>query len=219
MKRFSSQFNKQGEQQNEDQWIISYADMISSILVVLMLMFSFTKLDLVKIDSFQRANGQQEKIQSLQVLAQQIEQTSVQQGLQNELKIDLDEDGLKIHFQNVAWFDSGNANIKDKSLSNLDPIFKIIAQASIHRLIDIEGHTDDVLGAKARKTLNWELASERALALFKHLKLIGVNDRAVRLIAYADTKPFFPIIGLKGNDLLEARKQNRRVSIFIGEVR
>lgn len=216
---FSRRIQVAQAEQNEDQWIISYADMISAILVVVMLMFSFTKLDLVKIDSLQRANTQDIKVESLEVIAQKLQMVSDQQGLEHELKIEIDEDGVTLHFQNVAWFKTGRSEINTGALEKLNPIFKVVAQASKDRRIDIEGHTDDVLGVGAKETLNWELSSERSLALFKYLKSFDINDREIRLVAYADTKPFENINGLEGDALEQARSQNRRVSIFIGELK
>lgn len=215
--RFSQR--KVSETVEDEQWIVSYADMISAILAVLLLMFSFTKIDLNVIDQLQNAISKDNKVASLVELSSKINQEAKKNGLEKDLKVVLDVDGLKLHFLNVAWFDSGKSKIRANEIERYTPIFKVIVEASKNRLIDIEGHTDDVLAKVAKPTFNWELSSDRALALFTYLSNLGINDRDVRLVAYADTKPMKKIDGLTGEALQEARAMNRRVSIFIGEVR
>lgn len=204
--------------EGEDQWVVSYADMISAILAVLLLMFSFTKIDLNKIDALHQINSTKKPIETLQDLSTEINKAANEHGLENELKVILDEDGLALHFQNVAWFDSGKHKINEASLSSFNPIFDVVKKASNTRRIDIEGHTDDVLGVNSSQDTNWRLSSERSLALLSYLMKLGFSSETVRLVAYADKKPFKNIEHLEGTELERARSQNRRVTIYIGKL-
>lgn len=204
---------------DDESWIVSYADMISAILAVLLLMFSFSKIDLNVIDQYQKAINQKSKISSLSEIYSKINQKAKEKGLEKDLKIQLDPNGLTLHFLNVAWFNSGQSKIKLDKIKKYNPIFNIVVKASFQRLVDIEGHTDDTLAIGAKPIYNWKLSSNRALALFTYLSKLGINDRQIRIISYADTKPMKKIIGLSGEALANARAMNRRVSIFIGELR
>ena len=73
--------------------------------------------------------------------------------------------------------------------------------------IRIEGHTDDVGGAKK----NQELSQARAESVRDYLIKKGVEPERLQAVGYGDTRP------LDKRKTAEARAKNRRVEFIIVE--
>ncbi|MGL6260357.1 OmpA/MotB family protein [Vibrio sp. WXL210] len=202
------------EAENHDQWIVSYADLISALLAVLLLLASFSKVDIDKFDAVQRSQSSSEA-ESLQQILKNLEQLAIENDLEGDLEFKLDRNGLEVRFNSVMLFDSGHSELKQGFLSRIDPIFDHLAEVGADRYVDIIGHTDDQAFRKGHQT-NWTLSAERAASLHQHLLDKAMPKDGTRLIAYADTMPEIPFKGLKGEELKHARAANRRVSVLIG---
>lgn len=73
--------------------------------------------------------------------------------------------------------------------------------------IVVEGHTDNVPIHTERFPSNWELAASRAGAVVRHLESRGLNPTRLRATGLADTRP------IASNATPEGRMANRRVEI------
>ena len=81
--------------------------------------------------------------------------------------------------------------------------------------ITVEGHTDDAPIHQPRFPSNWELSSQRATAVVRHLIDQGVDARNLQGIAYAHTRPVAPNRDGAGQPITSNRAKNRRVVIRI----
>lgn len=209
--------NKYSSCKNQELWITSYADLVSAILAVLVLMVSFSKIDIEKYDMIQRLMVEKKEkkfdnFSTLKEIKKKIEQIALQNSLQDKISVTLDDRGLIVNFDSAAQFEVAKYILKEESVASMIPIFKEIVTQSQYRYIDIAGYTDDVPGYSMS---NWELSSLRALAIQKKLESLGLNNKNVRLLANAENDPLTQYIGKKSADLENARSQNRRVSIII----
>jgi chemotaxis protein MotB len=73
----------------------------------------------------------------------------------------------------------------------------------------IEGHTDNLPISDARYASNWELSTQRATTVLRHLLEDGLAPSKVAAAGYADQRP------LKADTTAAGRARNRRVAIVI----
>lgn len=210
----------------EDGWITAYADLISAILAVIIVLFKQYEARVeayVQVQEPERVHAEPELVQNpvasvrfeadpLDRLQIQITRIARQLGLTEHIVLERDRYGLEMSLDSVALFAVDSAQLNVAGIAQLDPIFRLIAeQASNHR-VDLSGHTDDT----GRAERNWELSSQRAVALLNYLESRNwINPQRVRLIALADTRPRIDPRGLQGAELAQARAANRRISLRV----
>jgi len=206
---------------NQDLWLTSYADLVTAILAVLVLMVSFSKIDIEKYDMIQRLMVEKKEqnfsdFSTLREIKERIEKKAQQANLKDKILVKLDSNGLTISFDSTAQFKTSEYRLKKDAFKIMKPIFIEIIKESKYRYIDIAGFTDDVPGSKMT---NWELSALRALAIQKKLEKYGLNNNNVRLLANSKNKPLVKYINKKGINLKKARAKNRRVSITIRDAK
>jgi chemotaxis protein MotB len=129
--------------------------------------------------------------------------------LEDKIKIELTEDGLRIQLVETGpgvFFDVGSAKVKPATRD----ILAIIA-LEVGRLpnqVVLEGHTDTRPYAGGPHYTNWELSADRANAARQILDSSGLGPRQVAsVVGYADRRLANP------KDPLDAA--NRRISIIV----
>ena len=73
----------------------------------------------------------------------------------------------------------------------------------------VEGHTDSLPISDTRYASNWELSTQRATTVLRHLLEDGLAASRVAAAGYADQRP------LKADTTAAGRARNRRVAIVI----
>lgn len=118
-----------------------------------------------------------------------------------------------ITISDAVMFTSGGVDVTPEGRAIMDRIAEV-AKKYPDRLIEIQGHTDDVpIGAalKEKYRSNWELAGARACSVLHYLYWKHKIDPArLSAIGYGEYRP------LADNDTPEGRARNRRVVIAIG---
>jgi len=193
---------------DENLWLISYSDLITSILAVLVLIMSFSKIDIEKIDHANRLMKDDSLI-TLSELKKEYKEILKKNNLKKIVNIFLDEEGLHINMSATVQFDTNSAKLDKKGIDILQPVFQKIIKDSKQREIVIAGHTDDT-GTPQR---NWELSSERADAVMLYLMKKGLNYQHSKIVAYGSNQPYKIDQNITK---LEQQKLDRRVSILIG---
>jgi len=193
---------------DENSWLISYSDLITSILAVLVLIMSFSKIDIEKIDHANRLM-KDDSLMTLSELKKEYKEILKKNNLKKFVNIFLDEEGLHINMSATVQFDTNSAKLDKKGIKILQPVFQKIIKDSKQREIVIAGHTDDT-GTAER---NWELSSERADAVMLYLMKKGLNYQHSRIVAYGSNQPYKSDQNITK---LEQQKLDRRVSILIG---
>jgi outer membrane protein OmpA-like peptidoglycan-associated protein len=193
---------------DENLWLISYSDLITSILAVLVLVMSFSKIDIEKIDHANRLM-KDDSLMTLSQLQKEYKKILKENNLKKFVNIFLNEDGLHINMSATVQFDPNSARLDKKGIRMLQPVFEQIIKDSKQREIVIAGHTDDT-GTPQR---NWELSSERADAVMLYLMKKGLNYKHSRIVAYGSNQPYKSDQNLTKS---QQRKLDRRVTILIG---
>lgn len=155
--------------------------------------------------SAQSENVIPEEVQELYETANQY---MVDNGIESELTISRDAEGVYIDIQESILFTSGSADITlsgEETLGTLSGLFDLF-----NNNIVVEGYTDNVPMNTAKFPSNWELSTGRALAVLRYLsEQSGVSPDRLSAKGYGEHSPLAP------NDTDENRALNRRVNVII----
>ncbi len=213
---------------SHERWLLTYADMITLLMIFFVVMYSLARLDAQKFKSLSTslrlAFGGGKNIigdyegsgmvplpipaqEELGVAKEDTDDYVTLHGLQNEVNTIIEDRGLIITMQEKLLFEPGKTDVNPaahKMLSALSKLFN-----TLPNYIRVEGHTDSVpAGGQARS--NWQLASQRAANIAQILsEQGGVDPHRISAIGYADNRP------IADNKTVAGRAKNRRVEIVL----
>ena len=225
----------EGGHGNSERWLLTYADMITLLLVLFIILYSMSQMSLAKFDQmipfFSKAFGGGYSIVgkgNAGVMAMnyypnrknpklQKTQTRTTSQLQKEIadkkvRVTADARGVVISLASDYYYSSGEAALTSEARDILIKIFTILD--TIPNNIRIEGHTDNLpivpgSALSVRYPTNWELSAQRAINVLKSLESDGISPKRLSALGYADNRP------LKSNETVGGRAFNRRVEIII----
>src|SRR5215813_477032 len=106
-------------------------------------------------------------------------------------------------------FASGKADLSKDGQGTLTDVASALKDFADRKFL-VAGHTDNLpLPKKGRFKDNWELSTERALTVARHLVKDGVNSQSLGAAGYAEYDPVAP------NDTEGGRQENRRIEIVV----
>ena len=204
----------------------SFADMMTLLMVVFVLMFSVSKPDESKFDQVAKSVSQAfnqevaqeiiDEINRLEVLEKSLNATIEAVQLSDQITTEVTPEGLKLELASSALFAAGSAEIRQSMKATLKQLSgAILTLPSEEYMMRIEGHTDDVPISTARFPSNWELASARALNVLHLFEANGFPSDQLAATSYADTQPKLPNRSATGEALTENQAKNRRVLVYI----
>jgi len=214
---------------NADRWLLTYADLITLLLGLFVILYGMSKIDAVKYSQVAAALGgvfggeksgvlsgkvgvlpqevntlQQERSRIMNEIGRAIGQTA-KPGL---VSMTQNERGVTVHLMEELLFNSGSAELKESSLRTIDALAEVLRQ--FPNDIRVEGHTDDIPIHTDRFPSNWHLSVNRALSAgFYMIKKHGLNPEKISVVGYSEYRPLVP------NTSAENRTRNRRVDIVI----
>lgn len=208
-----------GEEDNA--WLITYLDMLTLLVTVFVLMLAYSTFQPDKFTAMKEAVSEEVGKESqpaapqpadarpdpARQLAQRLASQLGQSGLQDLVKMDIEDSRLTLQIQEKILFPSGGAELNPQGgqvLERLAPMFMAPGQ-----MISVEGHTDNIPINTGIFPSNWELSSSRATRVVRYLAERGVPPNRLRAIGYGEMRP------LADNADEQGRSVNRRVSIVI----
>jgi chemotaxis protein MotB len=219
---------KKGKNQS-DRWLLTYADLITLLLGLFVILYAMSKIDVEKYTElvnalggvFGRENpgifsGERSPIPPIvngvqaqrQKIAQEINSAltgSMKKGL---VTVTQNERGITVHMMEELLFASGSAELKASSLYALDTLTGIIAR--LPNDIRIEGHTDNVPISTPLFPSNWHLSVARAVnTAYYMMGKQRIEPEKISVVGYSEYRP------LVANTSGENRARNRRVDIII----
>lgn len=237
----------------DETWLIPYADLLTLLLALFIVLFSLSEIDGQKVSKIANAffvafhggagilqfesitppktinyqntpAGQSQKfndaeIERLKKYQQENEQlTKIQQemnqyiqnnGLQDQLKTSLTNEGLLLTIGEKALFNSGKADILPEARKIAQQI-SIILEKSYPHEISIAGHTDNRPIHNAEFDSNWDLSTQRAVNFLNVvLENKKLDPKKFRVIGYGEYRP------VADNNTERGRALNRRVEVLI----
>lgn len=223
-------FSADEEDGDEANWQDSYSDLMTDLLAIFVVLFSFAMMSQAVENS--KASAAQNKIVEIEGVAILPNESGVlpeQDNLNSLIKLINDyisEEGLSDQMSAVKQgenqillrvagsflFNSGKSDIN----SSADPLLGRISQILIEyedfiKMIRIEGHTDDrPIKNSSLFDSNWDLSTSRAVNVLRRLSEISmIEPQKFSAVGYGE---FHPIVG---NDTEENRARNRRVDFII----
>jgi len=221
------------EDDDANRWLLPYADFITLLLAVFVVMYSVSNVEESKFKSLSESlsialnvkntesknnNFISDKTNSMieQIHTRESQIAKINHALQNDLapliaqnkiKIIKLKDGISIVINDSFLFKSGQAQIDPTFEKDLTQISEILKKYP--NQIQVEGHTDNNRIQTGMYPSNWELSSARASSVVRAFITNGVQESQLTAIGYAANQP------IESNNSEEGRYRNRRVAIKI----
>ena len=217
--------------ENHERWLITYADMITLLMVFFIVLYASSIVDSNKFQSLAASLQQAFNVDVLEgfdlettsadpaaaealvaALKQDVESLRSEldalrgPGLsRGDIAVEVNREGILISIYGNLLFDSGKATINYEALDVLQRVARAIATKPYP--MRVEGHTDNIPIDTQVYPSNWELSTARATAVVRYLIDSGISPQRVQAVGYGETRP------LNGNLNREQRGRNRRVDI------
>lgn len=225
---------------NPDRYLITYADLITLLLGLFVILYASSQVNEEKYKEFSNAfsdffkptqakaantgngimvgrkNSIPEPIfpsiqnKTLEEIKAETEISMSKFIKQGLINIKSNSTVLTLTLSESLLFQSGKADIQRDGLIVLDSISAIIR--SINKSITIDGHTDSHPIRTFRYESNWHLSSARALAVGYMLITKGLDEKNLTFRCFGAMKP------VSENSTPEGRSKNRRVEITISDL-
>ena len=222
-------------QKGAPKWMVTFADLVTLVLVFFILLFSMSQIDMIKFKTIAQSFNAQSMFQtndsivpgeypsegmnreeadlneqSLDELAREVKKYLKENGLEDTAAAIRNERGVVLVLQEQIVFSTGDAVVLREAYPFLEKTGKLLK--NIPNLIKVEGHTDNRPIKNSIYPSNWELSSARASSVIRFF--VDSNDLdPERFIAvgYGDTRPLVPNTGE------DNMQKNRRVEIVISD--
>lgn len=217
---------------NNERWLLTYADLITLLLVFFVVMYSISSADENK---FKKLSASMQKAFNVLVL-QGTDTTAVggeagpdqgnalldsfistrsdilkvadELGVGSHVNVALQREGIAISLSGNLLFDSGRADLKPGSVKILDKIAERLK--AMPNEVRVEGFTDNIPVGSDQYPTNWELSTARATMVVRYLsEVAGVPPARLSAQGFAEYRP------VTDNNTKVNRAQNRRVDILI----
>ena len=214
----SYKINSDTKDSGEENWLVSYADLMTLLFGFFVILTVFSTPDPRKLEKLRQQTAKSlnvEYVNSLSELSKKLKDILKEKNLKNIAKIELLTDGIQITGQSRSFFDSGSAMLLGDSELFLGSIASTLKNQIRQYNVIVEGHTDDIPIKTVRYPSNWELSLRRASEVVRLFERKGVPHNSLRPIGLSDTKPFIDISKLPEEKKTKARALNRRIVIKI----
>jgi chemotaxis protein MotB len=163
-----------------------------------------------ELDSLKKlTQTQKSELDRMSEQANELEKQLQEEIKKGDIRLKKFHDRLVINIDDRISFDSGSAELKKGILPALDKITKILVNYQENRII-VEGHTDNVPIRTKLFRDNWQLSTERALAVLNYI----LENRALKRSRFsaAGYGEYNPLVS---NETPANRALNRRVDIVV----
>lgn len=242
------------EEHMDESWLIPYADLLTLLLALFIVLFAQSTMDAKKFEAMGRAfneafhggtgvldhsapvetpappqdakhnpsgneqtpakqadqvdQAKQAEQENFEELKKKIDKYLQENALQDQIKTDLQPDGLRIVIPDVTFFRSGSADIQEDKFATIRQMATVLSL--FPRQVVVSGHTDNKPIHNASFDSNWDLSAKRAVNFLQILLDSGKLDASLfSAVGYGEFRPTKP------NDTEANRAANRRVEIFI----
>lgn len=206
---------------DEDNWQVSYLDVITILLgflFILLALSQFTDRPLPELaDLFETDMGETEFIVTpIGEVKEELESLLRNQIEQDQIIINRDLNDVRIRFSTDELYRSGSARLLPGAEELLQEVInglQLLSFSNFH--IDVEGHSDNVPISSETFPSNWELSTARAANVVKFIADTGFETNRLKASGFADSRPRVPNEDSLGNPIPENQNLNRRVVLRI----
>ncbi len=203
---------------NDAAWLLTYADMITLLMALFLLLFSMSDINPSKFEETtanisKQMTGTKPEMPINDVI-KKMREAIKQKKLESSVKISTDGAGIVIEFQSGLLFAIGEDKLQEGALPILNELIRIMSDKIYNRYgIEVEGHTDDIPIQSERFPSNWELSSARSTSVTKLFVDNKYDIRRLRAVGYGESQPIAPNRDNNGVPIAENQAKNRRVVV------
>jgi len=204
----------ENESRNHDRWLISYADLVTLLLALFIVMYGASDAERARkiAEGFSAQNtggtgvlpGNYVESDERAKFQKTLSENPV---IMQKAKLRETKSGTVISLSEAGVFAPGDAALGPEA----QVLIKTLAEnlASHNFLIRVEGHTDSTPISNTRFSSNWELSTARAANVLQKLVENGIAPERLSAAGYGGFQP------VADNSTPEGRAQNRRVDIVV----
>lgn len=227
---------KAAKAENHERWLLTYADLITLLLVFFIVLYAGSQEDSKKFavlaqglrsafnnvaseggggnsavftgSGSSNAGGSLQEIQDFDSITAVLNRVAQERGIADRISLRMEPDKIVIGLTSDLLFASGSGQLRPSA----GPVLDAVAEALRGRPneIRVEGHTDAIPINTAEFNSNWELSAARATAVLRRLVEEGRLPAAqVFAAGYGETRP------KADNSTADGRAANRRAEIVV----
>jgi len=206
---------------SEEDWLMSYADMVTLLMAFFLAMLSVSHVDPVLFEQMKKGLrsdiGKDKDVKTpLGEIKHDLDSLLEKERQRGDVTIDLGREGIILEFSSSAVFDPGKAELGSSARANMDKVADAMKGIEYYKFaVDIEGHTDNIPIKTMQFPSNWELSVNRATNIVKYLIGKGIPSERLKAAGYADTKPKAPNVDGDGKPIPGNQAKNRRIVLKI----
>lgn len=175
--------------EENDGWLLSYADLITNLLVFFVMLLSAAEVSEAKMQKIEQSLSGARSPTSLSTIRDEIETHIQQDGLRELVSTEVTDQGLELRLNSGLIFDTAEAEIRPELEHAMDRMLQTLVPYSSRYHFAVEGHTDArPLLPGAKFPSNWELSTARANAVRSRLGSVGIEPARIKVEGYADTR-------------------------------
>ena len=223
----------------DESWLVPYADILTLLLALFIVLFATSSVDAVKFRSMSnvfnevfnggtgvmdnpspvssenaasvgsKSGNGKSERESLSKVQQRVNAYIKSKKLDNKLSTTLTDEGLLVSIRDNVLFESGVAEVRKKDRKIAKEISALLIMDP-PRSIVISGHTDNIPIKTDQFDSNWDLSVMRAV---NFMKILLENDKLAP--EWFSAKGFGEFKPVASNKTAEGRAKNRRVEILI----
>jgi len=223
--------SEENMEEDDGNWLNSYSDMMTDLLAIFVILFSFAMMNnkgvksassaaeatenVVVASEGQAISGGDGLLPAKTGIIESINKYIKEENLSDQLSVMAQgEDSVLLRVKDSALFESGRADINKKSARLLDNISSILTEYKDRiKMVRIEGHTDNRPMHSRQFQSNWELSTTRAVNVLKQLaESSPIEPAKFSAVGYSEFHP------IADNRTEAGKAKNRRVDFIIETV-
>jgi chemotaxis protein MotB len=220
MEKVKPNWSKKKSDENVEDWMTTYGDMVTLLLTFFVMLASISKVEIPLYEQvaagIQKEIGKKETESPIALMKIDLQDAIYSLQAEKEVVVGTDDRGVVLEFASTALYRPGSAEVKAEGLPLLGRMAETLNSPRYRGyLIEVEGHTDDDPIATAQFPSNWELSAGRATRVARTFIDFGVAHDRLKATGYAETRPLVPNRTADGIPIKENQAKNRRVIIRI----
>ncbi len=203
----------------EEIWLISYADLITLLLVFFALIIASSNpatsgLKMEQVRNAIRQVPQPEN--TIKKIKEQIEEKIREHQMQDLVEVYMDEQGLAVILKETFLFELGKSDLKPENMALMIDFVKLFHGLPDYAHIAFEGYTDDnPIQPNSVYRNNWHLSIMRAFTVMDAFDKEGICKGNCEIRGYGEYRPTKPNRDETGHALESNQSANRRVIIRV----
>jgi chemotaxis protein MotB len=189
-----------------DNWLISYADLLTNLLAFFVLMFAISTVHAARFEAVSEALSGEAR-PGMRELVQKLEALMATPEFRDSFTVETTDDGLAIRLKEQVLFASARADVAPQGESLIAHVAVLLVTLPSSATIVVEGHADNLPISTPQFQSNWELSAARSVNVVKRLIERGVPRSSISAAAFADTRP--------ADEDANDRARNRRVVVRV----